>query len=106
MRSPRTWVGSAEGVALSRKEPGVGKKAVSKYAKIENARTVDGTYESFALYWAMNLAVRPEAIRGQFDYLDEKEFPNVKNADPKAFYDNSFVEALGKSGFLKNLGMR
>ena len=54
----------------------------------------------------MSLAVRPEAIRGQFDYIDEKEFPKVKNADPKEFYDNSFVDALTKSGFLKNLGMR
>ena len=50
--------------------------------------------------------MRPEAIKAQFEYLDEKEFPNAKSADPKDFYDNSFVEALVKSGFLKNLGMR
>jgi len=66
----------------------------------------DGPYDAFAPYWAMSLAVRPEAIKGQFEYIDEKEFPNVKNADPKDFYDNSFVDALTKSGFLKNLGMR
>jgi NitT/TauT family transport system substrate-binding protein len=96
----------AEGVALSRKDPGVAKKAIGKYAKIEDAPTIDGTYDAFAPYWAMNLAVRPEAIKKQFEYLDEKEFPNAKNADPKDFYDNSFVEALSKSGFLKNLGMR
>ena len=96
----------AEGVALSRKDPGVAKKAIGKYAKIEDAPTIDGTYDAFAPYWAMNLAVRPEAIKKQFEYLDEKEFPNAKNADPKDFYDNSFVEALAKSGFLKNLGMR
>ena len=96
----------AEGVALSRKDPGVAKKAIGKYAKIEDAPTIDGTYDAFAPYWAMNLAVRPEAIKKQFEYLDEKEFPNAKNTDPKDFYDNSFVEALSKSGFLKNLGMR
>jgi hypothetical protein len=38
--------------------------------------------------------------------VDEKESPNAKNADPKDFYDNSFVNALSKSGFLKNLGMK
>ena len=96
----------AEGVALSRKDPGVAKKAIGKYAKIEDAPTIDGTYDAFAPYWAMNLAVRREAIKAQFEYLDEKEFPNAKNTDPKDFYDNSFVEALSKSGFLKNLGMR
>jgi len=96
----------AEGVALSRKDPAVAKKSIAKYAKIEDATTVDGTYEAFAPYWAMSLAVRPEAIKGQFDYLDEKEFPNARNVDPKDFYDNSFVEALTKSGLLKALGMK
>jgi NitT/TauT family transport system substrate-binding protein len=96
----------AEGVVLSRKDPGIAKKAIGKYAKIEDGPTIDGTYDAFAPYWALTLAVRPEAIKAQFEYLDEKEFANAKNADPKDFYDNSFVEALSKSGFLKNLGMR
>ncbi len=96
----------AEGVALSRKDAAIAKRAIAKYAKIEDVATIDGTYEAFAPYWAMSLAVRPEAVRGQFDYLDEKEFPNAKNADPKDFFDNSFVDSLAKSGFLKNLGMK
>jgi NitT/TauT family transport system substrate-binding protein len=95
----------AEGVVVSRKDAVVAKKAIGKYAKIEDGPTIDGTYEAFAPYWAMSLAVRPEAIKGQFDYLDEKEFPNAKNANPRDFYDNSFVDTLMKSGFLKNLGM-
>ena len=96
----------AEAVVLSRKEPAIAKKAISKYVKIEDAPTVDGTYDAFAPYWAMNLAVRPEAIRGQFDYLDEKEFPNAKNADLKEFFDNSFVNALEKSGFFQKIGFK
>lgn len=96
----------AEAVVLSRKNPAVAKKAIAKYAKIDDAPMIDGTYDAFAPYWAMSLAVRPEAIRAQFDYIDEKEFPSVKNADPKEFYDNSFVDALNKSGFLKNIGMK
>jgi len=96
----------AEGVVLSRKESAVAKKAIAKYVKIDDAPTVDGAYEAFVPYWAMKLAVRAEAIKGQFDYLDDKEFPNAKNADPRDFYDNSFVDALTKSGFLKSLGMK
>lgn len=96
----------AEAVVLSHKDPAVAKKAIGKYAKIEDGPTIDGTYDAFAPYWALSLAVRPEAIKAQFEYLDEKEFANAKNADPKDFYDNSFVEALSRSGFLKNLGMR
>ena len=96
----------AEGVVLARKDSASAKKAIVKYAKINDAVAVDGTYEAFAPYWSMSLAVKPEAIKGQFEYLDEKEFPNAKSADPKDFYDNSFVDALSKSGFLKSLGMR
>jgi NitT/TauT family transport system substrate-binding protein len=96
----------AESVVLSRKDPAVAKKAISKYVKIDDAPTLDGTYDAFAPYWATNLAVRPEAIRGQFDYLDEREFPNAKNADPKEFFDNSFVHALEKSGFFQKIGFK
>ena len=35
----------AEGVVLSRKDPAVAKKAMSKYVKIEDTPTVDGTYD-------------------------------------------------------------
>ncbi|HEX7227811.1 MAG TPA: ABC transporter substrate-binding protein [Candidatus Binatia bacterium] len=96
----------AEGVVKSRKDPALAKKTIAKYGKIDDPATVDGTYEAFAPYWALSLAIRPEAIRGQFEYLDQKEFPNAKNADPKDFFDNSFVDSLAKSGFLKNLGMK
>ena len=80
----------AEGVVLSRQDPAVAKKAIAKYAKIDDGPTIDGTYDAFAPYWAMSLAVRPEAIRGQFEYIDEKEFPKVKNADPKGFLRQYF----------------
>ena len=38
--------------------------------------------------------------------LDKVLLPNAKNADPKDFFDNSFVDSLAKSGFLNNLGMK
>ena len=95
----------AEAVVLSRKQPEIAKKAIAKYAKIDDAPTLDGTYEAFAPYWEMNLHVRGDAIQAQFAYMDEKEFPTAKNADPKEFFDNSFVDSLEKSGFLKSVGM-
>ena len=95
----------AEAVVLAKKQPEVAKKAIGKYVQIDDQTTIDGTYDTFAPYWAMSLAVRPEAIQAQFAYMDEKEFPNAKKADPKDFYDNSFVEALEKSGFFKSVGM-
>jgi hypothetical protein len=37
-------------------------------------------------------------------YLDEKEFPRLKDARPTDFIDNSFAEHLKNSGFLQTLG--
>ena len=95
----------AEAVVLSKKQPEVAKKAIAKYVKIDDAPTIDGTYETFTPYWDMSLGVRAEVIQAQFGYMDEKEFPQAKNADPKEFFDNSFVEALDKSGFFKAAGL-
>ncbi|MGH7835780.1 MAG: ABC transporter substrate-binding protein [Candidatus Binatia bacterium] len=95
----------AEGVVLSKKDTQLAKNAIAKYAKIDDPKALDGTYEAFSPYWATSLSVRSEAIRAQFAYMDEKEFRQAKNADPREFIDNSFVEALDKSGFLNKIGM-
>jgi hypothetical protein len=36
-------------------------------------------------------------IRADLGYLDPKEFPLVKEANPKDFFDNSFVDNLKDS---------
>ena len=95
----------AEAIALCKKDAQVAKKAIAKYAQIDDQALIDGTYDTFEPYWDTRIGVRPEAIQAQFGYMDEKEFPNAKSADANDFYDNSFVEALDKAGFLKSLGM-
>ena len=59
---------------------------------------VDEAYEAFAPHWANSLAVRMEVVQAWFGYLDEKEYPQARNADPREFYDNSFVDRLEKVG--------
>jgi ABC-type nitrate/sulfonate/bicarbonate transport system substrate-binding protein len=95
----------AEGVVLSRKDPAVAKRAIAKYAQIDDPKMLDGTYDAFAPYWEMGLAVRAETIRAQLSYADEKEFPQAKNVDPRDFFDNSFVNNLERSGFFKQVGL-
>ena len=58
----------------------------------------------FESYLALSLAVRPEAIQAQLAYLDEQQFPQARNADPREFFDNSFVENLERSGFFQKIG--
>ncbi|MBI4529827.1 MAG: ABC transporter substrate-binding protein [Deltaproteobacteria bacterium] len=96
----------AEAVVLSKKDPATAKKAIAKYGQITDAAMVDGSYDYFVPYFTMTLAVSAEAIQAQFGYLDEKEFPQAKNANPRDFFDNSFVDSLEKSGFFQRIGMR
>ena len=95
----------AEGVVLSKKDPAVAKRAIAKYAQIDDPKMLDGTYDTFAPYWDMGLAVRAETIQAQFSYADEKEFPQAKNADPREVFDNSFGDNLEKSGFFNKVGL-
>ena len=96
----------AEATVLAKQSPAMAKKAIAKYTDSDDARIIDGTYEQFSPYWDPALAVRSEPIQGQLNYLDEKDFPRVKDARPTDFFDNSFAEQLKSSGFLQSLGLK
>jgi hypothetical protein len=73
---------------------------IATYVKLEDAKMVDDMYEVFSPYWMTSLGVRMEAIQTHLDSLEEKEFPNAKNAKPKDFIDKPFVDKPSKSGFV------
>jgi len=94
----------AEGIVLAKTESAVAKRAIGKYLKVDDPKILDASYDGYAPYWEMNLLVRDQVIRAELDYLDEKEFSKAKNANPREFSDNSFVESLERSGFFKSIG--
>lgn len=94
----------AEGIVLTRKDPATAKRAIAKYTKTDDPGMVNEAYEAFAPHWAKSLAVRTEVVQAWFGYLDEKEYPQARNADPREFYDNSFVDKLERSGFFQKIG--
>lgn len=94
----------AEAVVTSRKDAVLTKKAIARYTKTDDAQLIDETYSQYAPYWAMNLAIQRDAIQAGFGYLDEKDFPQAKNADAREFFDNSFVDHLERSGFFHSIG--
>jgi NitT/TauT family transport system substrate-binding protein len=96
--------GVAEGVVRTKNDSAAAKQAIGKFTKTEDGKVVDDTYEFYAPYWVTNLALRPEQLQTWFSYLDDKEYPQAGKANPRDFYDNSFVEALEKSGFFQKLG--
>ena len=95
---------TAEGMVLTRNDPATAKRAIAKYTKIDDPRMVDEAFDFFAPHWAKSLAVRAEVIQAWFGYLDEKEFPQVKTANPRESYNNSFVDNLEKAGFFEKIG--
>ena len=95
--------GVAEGVARTRNDPATAKQAIGKFTKTDDGKVIDDTYDFYAPYWVTNLALRPEQLQTWFSYLDDKEYPQAGKASPKDYYDNSFVEALEKSGFFQKL---
>ncbi len=96
--------GIAEGVARTKSDPAAAKRAIGKFTQTEDAKVIDDTYDFYAPYFVTHLALRPEQLSTWFGYLDEKEYPAAAKANPRDFYDNSFVEALEKAGFFQKLG--
>ena len=96
----------AEATLLAKQNPTAAKKAIAKFTGTDDAKIIDGTYEQFAPYWDAALAVRSAPIQGQLMYLDEKDFPRLKDARPADFFDNSFADFLKTSGFLQALGLK
>jgi NitT/TauT family transport system substrate-binding protein len=96
--------GMAEGVARTKNDAAAAKRAIGKFTQTDDVKVIDDTYDFYAPYWVTDLALKPEQLSTWFSYLDEKEYPQAAKANPRDFYDNSFVDALEKSGFFQKLG--
>ena len=94
----------AEGVVRTKGDPASAKRAIGKFTKTEDVKLLDDTYDFYAPYFVVDLALRREQLQNWFSYLDEKEYPQAAKANPTDFYDNSFVTALAKAGFFQQLG--
>ena len=68
----------AEGVLLAKKDPDGAKKAIAKFLKVDDQKTLDAAYGDYAPYWETSLSVREQVIRAELGYLDPKEFPQGK----------------------------
>ncbi len=96
--------GMAEGVLLAKTNPADAKKALAKFLKVDDQKTLDVSYDDYAPYWETSQTVREPVVRAELGYLDPKQFPQGKNANPKDFFDNSFVDNLKSTGFFRSIG--
>ena len=63
---------------------------------------VDAWYDAYAPYIETNLAVRDQIIRAELRYLDPKEFPQAKNANPREFVRQLVRRKSGEVRFLSD----
>jgi ABC-type nitrate/sulfonate/bicarbonate transport system substrate-binding protein len=88
------------GIKVSIEQPEVSKRALAKYLATKDQEVVEEAYRSFAPLFPKVPYVTDEAIRTALSLTDR---PKAASADPKEFYNNSFLQDLESSGFVKQL---
>lgn len=81
------------------------KAILAKKMRISDNESLERAYRDFAPMYPENLAMTPDGVKTLLDDLAPKN-PKLANADPKSFIDNSLVQEVEASGFLKQLYQR
>lgn len=81
------------------------KAILAKKMRISDNESLERAYRDFAPMYPENLAMTPDGVKTLLDDLAPKN-PKLANADPKSFIDNSLVQEVEATGFLKQLYQR
>jgi len=86
-------MGLLEGIKRAFDDEEYASKLESKYSKVTDAKILADNYQQGLRVWNKDITVDPAAIRL---VLDEAPEGKGKGADPKRFYDNSFIQAVNR----------
>ncbi len=87
-------------IKVTQEEPEVAKKAIARFLATHDAAIIEEAYQS---YWPLFPKVpymTEDAIRSVLSVTDH---PKAAKADPKDFFDNSFLKELEDTGFIQEL---
>ena len=87
-------------VKIIHQQPEVAKKALRDFLGSKDPEMIDDSYESLKDLFLKVPYMPDEAIRTVLSLSDN---PKAATAEPKDFYDNSLLEELEDSGFVKEL---
>ncbi len=94
--------GYSEGVHRLHTDPVFSRRAIAKYARASDARTLDAVYQ-YAIDYVDKVPYNSrEGIQEVLNQAAARN-PKAKNASPESFYDDRFVKELDASGFYKQL---
>jgi len=86
-------MGLLEGIKRAFEDEAYASKLESKYSKVTDAKILADNYQQGLRVWNKDLTVDPAAIRV---VLEDAPDGKGKGADPKRFYDNSFIQAVNR----------
>lgn len=86
-------MGLLEGVKRAIDDEEYASKMESKYSKVTDAKILADNYQQGLRVWNKDMTIDPAAIRA---VLENTPDGKGKDADPKRFYDNSFMQAINR----------
>jgi len=92
----------SEAVYKLQNDPDGSKRAIKKYVRAEDARTLDAVYQ-YAVDYIDKIPYNTREGIQEVLNLTAPRNPKAKDAKPESFYDDRFVKELEASGFYKQL---
>jgi NitT/TauT family transport system substrate-binding protein len=92
----------AESVHFAEKNPDKAKASLAKVLKINDSEILQSAYDAYAVSLVNRSLAVPAAALGDAVEVARENGTNVRKK-PADLFDNSYVEQLSKSGFLKEL---
>ncbi|HXF75471.1 MAG TPA: hypothetical protein VNN13_05220, partial [Methylomirabilota bacterium] len=88
------------GIKLTRENPEISKRALARYLATSDGALIDEAYQTFRGVFPRVPYFTEEHIKSVLAVTDH---PKAASADPKDFFDNSFLKELEETGFVREL---
>jgi NitT/TauT family transport system substrate-binding protein len=92
--------GYLRGVATALTDAEAAMDALAKYLELDDRELLRATYDTYRPTWSRDQLVPEEAVIAT---LQESPKPAARTANPKDFYDNSYLERIKASGYVDRL---
>jgi NitT/TauT family transport system substrate-binding protein len=99
----RYMMAQVEAIARAKRDKSLALKVMGKYLRTANPASLNESYEIDVQKYMLRVPLTTvEAVRTVLDDLATRN-PKAKDADPKKFFDDSFVRQMQASGFIDSL---
>jgi ABC-type nitrate/sulfonate/bicarbonate transport system substrate-binding protein len=99
----RYMMAQVEAIARAKKDRNLAMAIMGKYLRITDTEALAEAYEIYCNKHLLKVPLPTvEALRGVLEELAQRN-PKAKEADPKKFFDDSFVRQMQASGFIDAL---